>query len=145
MYCTDHRQIAVSECHKRWYIPWPLHFQTLTEFNKRYTAPYINSTRVTFFFKELHLAQQQMLVTVFTKSSSDPIGNKFHSNFMLFTSVLQLIITHKRQHKNMHNIMYNLQLKYYNSNTFRPSSGHLQDVHIKYTYKTHFVCKPQAI
>jgi hypothetical protein len=32
-------------------------------------------------------------------------------------------------------IMYNLQLKYYNSNMFRLSSGHLQGVHINYMYK----------
>jgi hypothetical protein len=35
----------------------------------------------------------------------------------------------------MHNIIvYNLQLKYYNSNTFRASSGRLQGVYIYYMY-----------
>ena len=42
----------------------------------------------------------------------------------------------------MHTLtIYNLQLKYYNLNMFRPSSGHLQGVHTNYIYKTQILCK----
>ena len=34
-----------------------------------------------------------------------------------------------------------LQLKYNNSNMFRPSSGHLQEKHINYMHITNILCK----
>ena len=41
----------------------------------------------------------------------------------------------------MHNIsIYNLQLTCYNSKGFRPSSGHVQGVHIYCMYKTQILC-----
>jgi hypothetical protein len=38
----------------------------------------------------------------------------------------------------LHNIMHNLQLRYYDSNMFRPCSGYLQGAHISYMYKNKF-------
>jgi hypothetical protein len=42
-------------------------------------------------------------------------------------------------------MMYNLQLKYSNSNMFRPSSGHLPGAHIIYMHKIQIMCKLHAI
>jgi hypothetical protein len=44
------------------------------------------------------------------------------------------------QHQQMHIIIvYYLQLKYYSSNMYRPSSCHLQGVHVSYVYDMDFV------